>query len=142
MNEMFEPSVKRRRKKKVHHDSDVSLSLTPTSNSMQINTSYKPNDLLLRDLQSVNANVSPNDPGLQHMTEHSYSDFNDCHAEYKQQIIRDMIKSVQREVATFVNNDTSTEFRPYEQQTQFTTSLFGRSRNLLIAENIRSKYNT
>ena len=140
MNEMFEPSIKRRRKKKTHHQPDVSLS--PASDSVQINTSYKPNDLLLRDLQTVNSNVSPNDPGLQRMTEHSYSDFNDCHAEYKQQIIRNMIKSVQREVATFVNNDTSTEFRPYEQQTQFSTSLFGRSRNLVMAESIQSKYNT
>ena len=116
-------------------------STSPSPTDIHITDDYLPNQLLIRNLNYRPQQLNPGD--LRHihaMSENSYSDQTSTFSALQSAIIRNMANSVYNETSMLFNTQAETEYRPYEEQSEYQSSRIGHYINRQTAKNITSKY--
>lgn len=107
--------------------------------SIFIGENFRPNELLLANT-NFTTNIGGKTKMLSRMTENSYTSCDNPTSQYKRMMILEMANSVISESNTLFGNQREKEYRPYEEQTEFQTSLAQNKRIQQIAHSITSKY--
>lgn len=100
---------------------------------------YRPNDLLLSRANLKSVDFGNAGAYINEMTESSYTGYNAPVSQFKQMLIRKMVRSTMDESSGLFSNDER-EYRPYEQQVEFKPSAARDRHTQQMARRVLSKY--
>ena len=100
---------------------------------------YRPNNLLLSRANLKSVDFGNAGTYINEMTESSYTGYNTPVSQFKQMLIRKMVKSTVDESSGLFSNDER-EYRPYEQQVEFKPSAARDRHTQQMARRVLSKY--